>query len=56
MGTGTATGAVLVGAVELNVYWLSGTTEGTATERAKKEKSHTRAKKMTKELKKQTHP
>jgi len=36
--TGTATAAALVGVVELNAYWLSGTTEGTATERAKKQK------------------
>ena len=48
--------AVLVGAVELNAYSLLGTTEGTATERAKMQKKRHTSKKMTKEQKKQTHP
>jgi len=43
--TGTATAAALVGVVELNAYRLLGTTEGTATERAKKQKKRHTGKK-----------
>ena len=50
--TGTATAAVLVGAVELNAYWLLGTTEGTATERAKQQKKRHTSKKKDKRSKK----
>ena len=47
--------AVLVGAVELNAYWLFGTTEGTATERAKKQKKATHEQKRQKRGKKSKH-
>ena len=46
--------AVLVGAVELNAYWLLGTTEGTATERAKKQKKRHTSKKKYKGAKANT--
>ena len=55
MLTGTATAAVLTGAVELNAYWYSRYTRGRSNRTKKKKKATPEPKNDKRSKKKQTH-